>query len=308
VVHKNFTILRALHVQLVGMKYSYLLVCLLALGCAAAPPEVTSGYVDVAGARLYYEEAGEGSPLVMIHGGMLDRRMWDGQFEAFARSHRAIRYDVRAHGLSRADSVPFTDHDDLRRLMDSLHVSQAVIMGLSMGGQIALDFTLTNPERVRGLVLVGPGMPGWDFDSDEFATYIEEMTAAIETEDFATVIEVFTQWLCDGPHREPGQVDSVVRRRVLDMVAGSGQRWDLMNMVSGLDPPTVERLDEIRVPTLAVVGSIDLAVVREIADHIVERIPGAQRVVIPDVAHMVNMEQPEVFNDVVAEFLSELER
>jgi pimeloyl-ACP methyl ester carboxylesterase len=264
--------------------------------------------VNVAGARLYYEEAGEGPPLVMIHGGLLDRRMWDGQFETFARSHRAIRYDVRAHGLSRADSVEFADHDDLLRLMDSLRVSQAVIMGLSMGGQIAIDFALTNPERVRGLVLVGPGMSGWDFDSDEIARYFEEMTAAVEAEDFATVVEVFTQWWCDGPHREPEQVDSVVRRRVLDMLGGSGQRWEFMDLVSGLDPPAVDRLDEIRVPTLAVVGSIDVRDVQEIVDHIVEQIPGAQRVVIPDVAHMVNMEQPEVFNDVVGEFLSGLER
>jgi pimeloyl-ACP methyl ester carboxylesterase len=290
------------------MKYFYLLGCLLALGCAGAPPEVTSGYVDVAGASLYYEEAGQGPPLVMIHGGMLDRRMWDGQFEAFARSHRAIRYDVRAHGLSRADSVPFADHDDLLRLMDSLSVSQAVIMGLSMGGQIAIDFALTNPERVRALVLVGPGMSGWEFDSDEIARYLEEITAAVETEDFATIIEVFTRWLCDGPHREPEQVDSVVRRRVLDMLGGSGQRWEFMDLASRLDPPTVERLDEIRVPTLAVVGSIDMQDVRDIVDHIVEQIPGAQRVVIPDVAHMVNMERPEVFKDVVAEFLAELER
>jgi pimeloyl-ACP methyl ester carboxylesterase len=290
------------------MKHFSLLGFLVALGCADSPGAVTSGYVDVGGARLYYEEAGEGLPLVMIHGGLLDYRMWDGQFEVFARSHRVIRYDVRAHGLSHADSVEFADHEDLRHLLDSLRVDSAIVMGLSMGGQIAVDFALTNPERVGALVLVGSGMSGWDFDSDEIVRYFEELTAARDTGDFGALIEVFTQWWCDGPHREPEQVDSAVRRRVLEMLAGSRQRWELAPFVRMMDPPAAGRLDEIRASTLAVVGSIDVRDVREIADHIVEQIAGARRVVIPDVAHMVNMEQPDVFNDVVAEFLSGLQR
>jgi 3-oxoadipate enol-lactonase len=289
------------------MSFSSLCACLLALGCSDSSSGVTSGYVNVDGGRLYYEEAGEGTPLVMIHGGFLDRRMWDGQFEAFARNYRAIRYDVRAHGLSRADSVPFADYEDLRHLMDSLGVNRAIVMGLSLGGQIAIDFAITNPERVRALVLAGPGMSGWNFDdSEEIATYTEEMMAAAQTGDFGALIEVFAQWWCDGPQREPEQVDSVVRRRVLDMLGGSRQRWELSPLVQVMDPPAVERLDEIRVPTLAVAGGIDVPIIHEIVERIVEQVPGAERVVIPGVAHMVNMERPETFGEVVGEFLSRL--
>lgn len=291
------------------MRLRSLFGCLLAVGCSGTSSVVTSGYVNVDGGRLYYEEAGEGTPLVMIHGGFLDRRMWDGQFENFARNHRAIRYDVRAHGLSQADSVAFADYEDLGHLMDSLGVNRAIVMGLSLGGQIAVDFAITNPERVRALVLVGPGMSGWNFDdSEEIARYSEEMRMAAETGGFDALIEVFAQWWCDGPEREPEQVDSVVRRRVLDMLAGSRQRWELNPFVRAMDPPAVGRLDRIRVPTLAVVGGIDVPIIHEIVERIVEQVPGAERVAIPGVAHMVNMEAPDAFTDVVGGFLAGLGR
>jgi 3-oxoadipate enol-lactonase len=276
------------------------------LGCCRGPLDVKSGYVDVEGARLYYEEAGQGTPLVMIHGGFLDRRMWDDQFQAFARRNRVIRYDVRAHGLSQSDSVAFADHEDLLRLMDALHVPSAAIIGLSMGGGIATDFALAYPERVSALVLVGPGLSGYSFGSEELASYMEQLTAAFETGDFSAVTEIFARWWCDGPHRTPSQVDPAVRQKVLDMLAGSGQRWRYYDLARPLEPPALERLGDINVPTLAVVGSIDVSDILEIVDIIAERVPGARKVVIPDVAHMVNLEKPEEFNRIVVEFLSRL--
>jgi 3-oxoadipate enol-lactonase len=281
-------------------------VLLLSLGCCRGPLDVKSGYVDVEGARLYYEEAGQGTPLVMIHGGFLDRRMWDDQFQAFARRNRVIRYDVRAHGLSQSDSVAFADHEDLLRLMDALHVPSAAIIGLSMGGGIATDFALAYPERVSALVLVGPGLSGYSFGSEELASYMEQLTAAFETGDFSAVTEIFARWWCDGPQRTPSQVDPAVRQKVLDMLAGSGQRWRYYDLARPLEPPALERLGDINVPTLAVVGSIDVSDILEIVDIIAERVPGARKVVIPDVAHMVNLEKPEEFNRIVVEFLSRL--
>ncbi len=95
------------HVGASTMRRVHLLLLLSMVTCSETSIEVSTGYVDVPGVRLYYEEAGEDTPLVMIHGGFLDRRMWDDQFHSLARRYRAIRYDVRAPGLSRADSVSF---------------------------------------------------------------------------------------------------------------------------------------------------------------------------------------------------------
>ena len=142
--------------------------------------------------RLYYEESGEGTPLIFLHGFSLDRRMWDGQFELVAERYRAIRYDARAHGRSQADSVQFADWDDLRQLLDALEIPRAVIVGLSMGGRIAVDFALTDPDRVAGLVLVGAGLSGFEPRSEEIAGY--------KGYGFAMVVEMLSAALQDGSY------------------------------------------------------------------------------------------------------------
>jgi pimeloyl-ACP methyl ester carboxylesterase len=276
------------------------------LDLGGAGLEVETGYVDVEGARLYYEQAGQGDPLVLIHGGFLDRRMWDGQFEFFARRNRVIRYDVRAHGLSRTDSMEYADHEDLRDLMAALDVPRATLVGLSMGGQIAIDFALSFPEMTEALVLVGPGMSGYPFDNEQLEAYLNELTAAFESGGFPAAFEVFTRYWCDGPEREPSQVDPAVREKVLMMLAGSEERWRYWDLGRQLDPPAIGRLAEIDVPTLALVGSIDMSDIHSIVDLIAEQVPGARKAVIRDVAHMVNMEKPDEFNRLVLEFLSRL--
>ncbi len=289
------------------MKRSSLFCLLVAAGCSNPAISITDGYVEVSGATLYYEEAGVGSPVVMIHGGYLDRRMWDGQFETFAHDYRVIRYDVRAHGLSRAEPVAFADHEDLRRLLVALRVERAVIVGLSMGGGIAVDFALAYPEMVAGLVLAGPGLSGFGYNSDELQEYIDELTAAFETKESSEIFETFARWWCDGPQRDASQVDLVVRQRVLEMLAGSEQRWEYAHFTEELDPPATEWLHQIRKPTLAISGSIDMPDIHQIVDLILERIPGAEKVVILDVAHMVNMEAPVRFNEAVLDFLERIE-
>ena len=275
---------------------------LLVTACSHEVPTHT-GFVQVTGGRLYYEDAGQGTAVVMIHGGFLDSRMWDQQFQAVAQRHRAIRYDVRAHGQSATDSVAFADHEDLLALLDHLGVDSAVIMGLSLGGQIATDFALTHPERVAALALVSPGLSGFGFGGAEMDSYIGELRAALASGDFDRVIHVFARWWCVGPHRQPAEVDSTVLARVMEMLSGSRQRWEYWGLAQGIDPPAVGRLGEIHKPTLAVEGSLDMASIHAVVDSIVANVPGARRVVIPGAAHMLNMEKPEQFNEVLLDFL-----
>ena len=159
---------------------------------------------------------------------------------------------------------------------------------------------------MAALVLVGPGLSGYDFASEEVAKYVEELTAAFDADDFSAVTETFARWWCDGPQRTPDQVDPTVRRHVLDMLAGSSQRWRHYSLEQNLEPPAMPRLAGIRAPTLVVLGSLDVPVIHDVADLIVREVPAARRVTIPGAAHMVNMEKPEEFNSVVLEFLSGL--
>ena len=296
------------------MRASLHLACAAALALAAtgvspascqAPPQSRQGLVSVPGARIYYEEAGRGPAVVLIHGGYLDRRMWDREFSWLARDHRVVRYDVRGHGRSEADSVPFADYEDLRALLDSLHIARAAVVGLSLGGGIAADFALAYPERVSALVLVGPGVTGFPFHGPELEAYLENIRTASASGPDA-VYAAFVRWWCVGPSRRREEVAAAVLAAVEEMVHGSLLgRWALEGLRRGLEPPAFGRLREIRAPTLTVVGGLDMPNILELADSIVTRVPGARRVVIPGAAHQVNMEKPAEFEAAVRPFLAE---
>src|SRR5262249_28597395 len=129
---------------------------------------VKSGFGMIAEPSLYYEEiAGDGIPVVLIHGGQLDRRMWDDQFQVFAKEVRVIRYDVRGFGKSPAATKPYSDIDDLHQLLKFLNIKKAHLVGLSLGGRIAIDFTLEHPEMAASLTAVGPGLSGYEDWSPE---------------------------------------------------------------------------------------------------------------------------------------------
>src|SRR5512147_2094059 len=110
---------------------------------------------------LYYEIAGEGHPLVLIHGGLVNSGLWDDQFEVFAGHYRTLRYDVRGFGKSKSPTSYFSNHSDLRDLLDYLGIQQVYVLGLSMGGMIAIDFTLAYPNHVAALLPIAAGLSGY---------------------------------------------------------------------------------------------------------------------------------------------------
>lgn len=286
---------------------SGLWLALLVAGPSAIQAQVTTGFVPVDGGRLFYEDTGDGPAVILIHGGFLDHRMWDGQVPVLAPGHRVIRYDVRFHGQSTGDTVPFSDIEDLAGLMDALGVEEAAIVGLSMGGQIAMDFALEHPARASSLVLVGPGLSGFAFDSPEIVAYAEELTAAARRDDFEAMIEVFTRYWCDGPYRTPDEVDPAVRGKILEMLAGSRERWMQNRFIQGANSPGADRVSAIDVPTLVVLGLADMPDIHEVVAHLMNGMPAAERVDIAGVAHMVNMEAAARFNEVLVEFLGRRE-
>jgi pimeloyl-ACP methyl ester carboxylesterase len=269
-------------------------------------PAIKSGIAVVDGTELYYEELGDGHPVVLIHGGGVDRRMWDTQLEPFAEHYRVIRYDVRKHGRSKGTSSEYTDHGELHGLLEHLGVEKAVIVGHSMGGRIAVDFALQYPDMTGALVLDGPGIGGYIPDTDLILSYISELTEALEQEDSERAAEVMLRYLTDGPQRTPEQVDSTVREQVrtmylstLGLDADSGQAYLL-------SPIAIGRLSEIGVPTLVIEGDLDMPEIIDLADVATREIPDARRVTIPGAAHMVNMEKVEEFNRAVLDFLDQL--
>src|SRR5260370_35885011 len=107
-----------------------------------------SGYAPSDGAKIYFESAGAGPTVVFIHAGVWARRMWDPQFDFFARKFRVVRYDLRGFGKSEMPDLPYSNRGDLGNVLLPLKIDKAVLIGCSMGGSAAIDFTLENPERV----------------------------------------------------------------------------------------------------------------------------------------------------------------
>jgi 3-oxoadipate enol-lactonase len=268
----------------------------------------TAGFADIDGARIYYEIAGDGHPLLLLHAGVADSRMWDDQWHPFARRYRAIRYDLPGFGQSRLPDGPYAAHEEPAGLLRSLGVGQAHVVGVSWGGRIALDFTLAHPEMVSALVLVCPSVSGQD-PAEAVRRFGAEEEALLERGDLAAATELNVRMWVDGPRRTPDQVEHSVRERVREMQyhAFTVPMPEHVEAIE-LEPPAIERLGEIRVPTLVVVGDHDIEEKLAMVDRLAAEIPGARKVVFPGAAHMVTMEQPTDFNRTVLDFLVERDR
>jgi 3-oxoadipate enol-lactonase len=289
-----------------------LIAVLVGASCAGPVPELTesvseiaveTGYTAFGQSRIYYEIHGQGPPVILIHGGLLDCRMWDGQFDVVAERYRVIRYDASGHGRSATPPDAYFDHEDLVGLMAHLELDRAVIVGLSFGGRVAIDFALEHPEKVAAVVAVGPGLGGYRFDSEEVLKDRKELIDAWGNAEWDRVVELFQRSWTDGPYRSPEEVDPDVREKVRVMSRGT-----IENSAEGrtMDPPAIDRLTELTIPMLVVVGELDMPDIHEIADLLVAANPNAQKVQIKGVAHMVNMERPEEFNRVVSAYLEKL--
>lgn len=218
-----------------------------------------AGFAEVNGTQLYYEVLGEGHPLVLIHGGYMDRRMWDDRFHAFAKHYRVIRYDVRGFGKSELPLAPYADRQDLSDLLNYLGVEKTYLLGLSLGGIAAIDFTLEHPDMVDALILVGSPVPGFPVE----LLYTEEQLKqqrlrwaafanAIKERNLSTMVDALMQ----DPTLVPSPNYPAARQRVRNNLSEYSFVWVLDPAPKqDLDPPAYERLTEIHAPTLIMLGS-----------------------------------------------------
>lgn len=262
-----------------------------------------SGFAAINGAQIYYETSGVGQPLVMLHGHLLDSGQWDDQMAAFAPHYQVIRYDARGFGQSDLPPAPFAYHEDLHALLQTLGIEHAYLMGCSGGGATIIDFALTYPDMVDGLILVGTGIGGYQ-PAGPPPPQLQAMGEALQKGEIARAVELSLQALTDGPRRTPAQVNLLARERTRAMTARLFARPPVPEAVQqSLEPPAIERLSAITAPTLVIVGGEDQAPLQEIADSVTAQIAGAQKVIMPDAGHHPNLEQPELFNHVVRTLL-----
>jgi 3-oxoadipate enol-lactonase len=231
--------------------------------------------------------------------------MWDPQWETFRQSHRVLRYDLRGYGRSPIGPGPFSYARDLLQLLEQEGLERASLVGVSMGGRIALEVALVRPELLEALVLVGAGLPGHDRSAERNAAD-EAEEAALAHGDLDAAVEVILRTWVDGPRREPEDVDPAVRARVAEMQQRAYELqlpvWETAKEEPLADDLS-ERLGEVAAPTLVLVGEEDLPDIHEIAGRLAREIPNSSQASIADTAHVPNLERPREFDELVLGFL-----
>jgi 3-oxoadipate enol-lactonase len=245
---------------------------------------------------------------VLVHAGVGDRRLWDGQMDAFSARHRVVRLDLRGFGESAIPGMPFSYVDDLRALLDHLEIERTSVVGNSFGGRVSLDFALEHPERTTSLVLVDSALSGWE-GSAFFEEFDEEEETLLDSGQFDAAVELNLRTWLDGPEREAAPVAPEVRARVAEMQRSSFET--LVRAYEGspepgpvtwADPPAATRLGDVSVPTLVVVGTLDQPDFLRISARLAAEIPGAENAEL-ETAHLPALERPDEFNEIVLEFL-----
>ncbi len=247
------------------------------------------------GVEIYYEVHGDAGPVILLsHGYSSSSGMWKGQIEPLAKAHRLVIWDMRGHGDSDypADQAQYSEEAtvaDMAALLDHVGAKKAIVGGLSLGGYMSLAFNRVHPDRVAALLIIdtGPGYrndqarEGWNQTSIRRAERFEKDGLGMLTNASAEV--------------------RAVRHRSADGLAKAAR-----GMLTQRDAGVMNSLPTIAVPSLVVVGAKDEPFLAA-SDYMAAKIPGAQKVVIPDAGHAANIDQPEAFNRAILGFLDGLD-
>ena len=267
--------------------------------------KIIEDYLTFEGEKIYYETAGQGDALLLVHAGFVDSRMWDAQFAFFARFCQVIRFDMRGYGRSDPAQGPVVRRNEIVSLMKHLGIAKAVLVGCSMGGAMVLDFALEHPDMAKALVLVSTAPGGFELQGEP-PPGLWEMISALQQNDLQRASELQIQLWVDGMYRKPDQVDPQVRQRAAEMnrIPVANQTYLKVDMqpLQPLDPPAANRLKEVQIPTLVIAGALDHPEILRAADYLAQELPSAKKRILPSSAHLPNMEQPDAFNQAVFDF------
>lgn len=262
---------------------------------------------------IAYDRAGPRSstPVVLVHAGVADRRMWDAIWPALTSRHDAIRLDLRGYGDSTERPTRLlSPREDVLAVLDVEAVARCHVVGASFGAGVAVEVALARPDRVATLLLAAPGGSLIPEVTDDLRSFAAEENLALDQGDHAAAAETNVRWWVDGPGGSVDRVDPGVRRLVADMQHRAFELtadWDDVEE-SELDPPALDRLGSIAVPTLALLGDLDLAAVRLAAERVVRDVRGARMLLWTGVAHLPSLERPDEFLRLLEGWLAESTR
>lgn len=266
--------------------------------------------VPVPHGSLAVVDEGSGRPVVLLHAGICDLRSWDPLVPSLlAGGLRVIRYDARGYGGSTTEDAEYSPTDDLLAVLDACAVDQALLVGNSRGGYVAIETALDHPARVVGVVGVGAGVRGYDPPlSPEEDALFAEMDRLEESEpvDVEAIADLDVRVWVDGPGQRTDRVDPSIREYVRDVDRAFYAPGNVRGRPTRPAVDAAARLPELVVPVVMVAGTLDVSEVVPVALHVAERAANARAVVWDDVAHLIGLEQPERLAGLITSLADEL--
>ncbi len=265
----------------------------------------TSRQISSGLATLSAQSMGSGDPVVFLHAGVADKRMWHDQLEGVSAISRAIAYDRRGVGRTHAEPEDYSAVADLMAVIDALgNGAPVILVGCSQGGRIALDAALMHPAKFGGLILISPtitGSPEAVYPS-EASELMAQQADAQKAGDLDLVNSIKAHLWLDGPLERAGRVTGPARQLFLEMNGIA-----LRSPVVGADidtAPVFDRLAEISVPTLVICGDLDFPHIQSRCRHLANTVPSGVHLSLTGSAHLPSLDQPAVLTEAIVEFVS----
>jgi pimeloyl-ACP methyl ester carboxylesterase len=263
-------------------------------------------FVKVKDHKIYYEKSGSGIAVLLIHGGYLDHTMWDNQVEFLnINDFMTIRFDDIGHGKSISGKEKVYSHEIIAALLNEVKIDRVHIVGLSWGAMVAMDYTLEYPEKVGKLLLMSPGLNGWEYFKDEKAkSNYKKRQQAQKGNNKNLFVEYFQKNWTDGPDSDSLRIDPEVRNKIGEIMKRNVENhWNEDWSHLEEDPPAIERIDDIKAETLIVTGNLDGKDIQMIAEKLDNDIRNSRRVEIKKVAHTLSLEKPRKTNRIILKVL-----
>lgn len=259
------------------------------------------GYCKTKGANIYYETNGTGPSLLFLHAGIADCRMWEREFHIMAKHFQVIRFDLPGFGLSEFTGGSFSYTGIISGLIDHLNIDKVHILAASYGGKIAIDFVLTNQSRCLSLALLSPAISGWE-GSQYLQEYGEEEGRLLEAGEFAATAELnYNMWILR--ERHPDMVVASIKELVIDMQMKAFTKQEPVEPCEEIaEEDSIERICEIKIPILVMIGDQDVQDFQGIADLICHKVLISSKIVIPNAAHLANLEASVLFEQTILDF------
>jgi pimeloyl-ACP methyl ester carboxylesterase len=250
--------------------------------------------IPVPAGSLFAVAEGDGPPIVLLHAGVVDSRVWEPFVPLLTSAgYRAIRYDARGFGRSVTEDVEFRREDDLLAVLDAFGAERAALVGNSQGGQIALDLAVTHPDRVAALVQLASGIGGLDVPMSARDEEVEERYEEVDQAGDVEALTDFELALWGAGVEQPVERLSPELRAFLRPMFADANEGRPRGRQVPIDPPAAERLDQLTMPVLFVHGGLDFSYVELFGRHLEANAPNARLVVLPGVAHLVAVEAPD---------------